>query len=160
MKTLILTGLILTLSGCGGYHQAKRNGGGAAAAPAPRTISQPIAITPGAQPIDSSGAVITPAAAPAPTPVPTPVPVSKPFATGPIHSACMSSDRKARSRTLCGCIQAVADQRLTGAQQTRAVGFYRDPHSAQVVRTSDRPADERFWETYSNYAQAAKRTCG
>ena len=155
MKKLILTGLILTLSGCGGYYQAKRKGG-AAVAPAPRTISQPIAITPGAQPIGTPGAAITPAAAPAPVPVP----VAKPFATGPLQTACMKSDRKARSRALCGCIQAVADQKLTSAQQSRAAGFYSNPQRAQEIRTSDRPVDERFWDVYSDYAGVAKRTCG
>lgn len=153
MKKLILTGLILTLSGCGGYYQAKRKGG-AAVAPVPRTISQPVAITPGAQPIGNSGAAITPAAAPAP------VPVAKPFATGPLQSACMKSDRKARSRALCGCIQAVADQTLTSAQQSRAAGFYSNPQRAQDIRTSNRTVDERFWDVYSDYADAAKRTCG
>ncbi|QYX58622.1 hypothetical protein K1T73_11915 [Roseovarius sp. SCSIO 43702] len=87
------------------------------------------------------------------------VPVAKPFANGPIKRACMNSDRKARSNELCGCIQAVADQTLSGADQSRAVSFYNDPHSAQEVRMSDRPGDEAFWKTYTNYAKTAERVC-
>lgn len=83
----------------------------------------------------------------------------RPVASGPISDACLASDRKARSPALCGCIQAVANQTLSGAEQRRALGFYRDPHSAQEVRTSDRPADQRFWETYIAYAERAERVC-
>lgn len=82
-----------------------------------------------------------------------------PMATGPISRACLSSDRTARSRALCGCIQAVANQTLNGAQQRRAIDFYKDPHVAQVIRQSDRPGDERFWRAYINYAERAERTC-
>mgnify|MGYP001774605224 CR=1 FL=1 len=46
-----------------------------------------------------------------------------------------------------------------GGEQRRAVGFYRDPHEAQEVRTSQRPADQRFWETYKAYADRAERVC-
>ncbi|MFU1476478.1 hypothetical protein ACM25N_01680 [Roseovarius sp. C7] len=137
MKNLLILGLALTLAGCGGYHKAKRDSGRSA----PRSISGPIAITPSA-----STTVIS-------------APASKPFANGPLQKACISSDRKARNSQLCGCIQAVANRTLNSSQQARAVGFYRDPHSAQEVRTSDRPGDERFWETYASYAETAKRTC-
>lgn len=84
----------------------------------------------------------------------------KPFASGPISDACLRSDRRARSPVLCGCIQAVANQTLSSADQRRAVTFYSDPHSAQVVRTSDRRADRRFWEVYTAYADRAERVCG
>lgn len=83
----------------------------------------------------------------------------RPMASGPISSACMQSDRKARSRALCGCIQAVADDTLSGSQQRRAVRFYRDPQAAQDIRQSKRPGDERFWEAYSTYAQRAEQVC-
>ncbi|WP_366129496.1 hypothetical protein [uncultured Roseovarius sp.] len=82
-----------------------------------------------------------------------------PMATGPISNACLQSDRKARSRALCGCVQAVANQTLSGAQQRRAVGFYKNPHSAQEIRQSDRPGDESFWRAYSAYAERAERVC-
>lgn len=84
----------------------------------------------------------------------------KPFARGPISKACMASDRKARSRELCGCIQAVADQRLSNSQQKTAVGFYSNPHRAQEIRQSDKASHEAFWKDYKAYGEAAKRTCG
>ena len=83
-----------------------------------------------------------------------------PMAFGPISKACMASDRKARSRQLCGCIQAAADQTLSGSQQRRAVKFYRDPHSAQEIRQSDRGGNERFWTAYSDYGKRARQLCG
>ena len=82
-----------------------------------------------------------------------------PMASGPISRACMTSDRKARSQALCGCIQAAANQTLNGSQQRRAVAFYNDPHSAQEVRQSDRANDERFWEAYRAYGDRAKQLC-
>jgi len=82
-----------------------------------------------------------------------------PMATGPLNTACMQSDRKARSPALCGCIQAVANETLSGSQQRRAVRFYRDPQAAQDVRQSNRSGDERFWEAYSSYAQRAEQVC-
>lgn len=81
------------------------------------------------------------------------------IASGPINSACLQSDRKARSRTLCGCIQAVANDTLSGADQRRAVQFYSDPQKAQDIRQSDRPGDERFWQAYGVYAARAEQVC-
>jgi len=144
MKKPIILGLALLLAGCGGYHKAKREVGRSAA---PRTISAPIAITPNA----NTSASATEASYQAPD--------VKPFANGPIQRACANSDRKARSRELCGCIQAVADETLSNSEQSRAVGFYKDPHSAQEVRQSDDLSDERFWKTYTNYAKSAERIC-
>ncbi|WP_245306314.1 hypothetical protein [Roseovarius aestuariivivens] len=88
-------------------------------------------------------------------------PVSRgmPMAFGPISKACMASDRKRRSRELCGCIQAVADDTLSFAQQRRAVGFYRNPHEAQEIRQSDRARDEDFWTAYRAYGDQAERQC-
>ena len=84
---------------------------------------------------------------------------ARPMASGPLSDACLQSDRKARSRALCGCIQAVANDTLSGRDQRRAVSFYRDPHSAQEIRQSDRPGDERFWRVYTAYAEQAERVC-
>lgn len=81
------------------------------------------------------------------------------MASGPINNACLGSNRTARSRQLCGCIQAVANQSLTSSQQVRAAAFYNDPHQAQVVRQSDRASDERFWEAYRAYGDRAERIC-
>ena len=82
-----------------------------------------------------------------------------PMAFGPINSACMASERKARSRSLCGCIQAVADQTLSSSQQRRAVSFYENPQKAQNIRQSDRAGDEAFWEAYTAYGQKAEQIC-
>lgn len=81
------------------------------------------------------------------------------ISSGPINTACLQSDRKARSRTLCGCIQAVANDTLSGADQRRAVQFYADPQKAQDIRQSDRPGDERFWQAYGAYAARAEQVC-
>jgi len=82
------------------------------------------------------------------------------IASGPISSACMASNRQARSQALCGCIQSVANRTLTGSEQRRAAGFYRDPQEAQDIRQSDNPSHERFWQRYKNYAQTAQGICG
>lgn len=81
------------------------------------------------------------------------------FATGPIYSACLSSDRPAKSRPLCGCVQASADTTLNRSEQSRAIAFFRDPHLAQVTRQSDRSGDERFWGRYKRFVDIAERTC-
>lgn len=81
------------------------------------------------------------------------------FATGPIHSACLRSDRRAASGSLCGCVQATADRELSRGEQSRVVSFFRDPHLAQVTRQSDRPRDERFWPKYKDFVSKAERNC-
>lgn len=81
------------------------------------------------------------------------------LSSGPISSACMGSDRKARSRQLCGCIQTVANQDLSGSDQRLAVRFYSDPHHAQEIRQSDRASHEAFWRRYSGYAERAEALC-
>ncbi|PVA12084.1 hypothetical protein DC366_02490 [Pelagivirga sediminicola] len=86
-------------------------------------------------------------------------PFYAPSASGPLRSACLASDRKARSDRLCGCIQAVADQHLSRGDQARAVKFYRDPQSAQDIRQSSRESDKRFWKSYSEYGTQAARIC-
>ena len=72
----------------------------------------------------------------------------------------MASDRKQASATRCGCVQAVANQRLSRADQSRAVGFFDDPQRAQDLRQSDNPAHEAFWQRWKAYGQAAGRICG
>ncbi|MEI4234528.1 hypothetical protein [Roseovarius sp. D22-M7] len=83
----------------------------------------------------------------------------QPVAAGPLATACLQSDRAARSAALCGCIQAVADRTLSGSEQRRAVSFYKDPHSAQEIRQSDRVRDRSFWRSYTEYALQAERVC-
>jgi len=84
---------------------------------------------------------------------------SAPVSFGPISQACMASNRDARSRSLCGCIQSVADETLSSSEQRRAARFYIDPQQAQEVRQSNNSSDERFWEAYAAYAQRANNTC-
>ena len=87
-------------------------------------------------------------------------PVQVRFATGPIYQACLKSDRKARSRSLCGCIQDAANRTLLPNYQSQAVKFYNNPQLAQDIRQSDRAKDERFWNTYKEYSRVAKASCG
>ncbi|WP_306113769.1 MULTISPECIES: hypothetical protein [unclassified Roseovarius] len=82
-----------------------------------------------------------------------------PVASGPISNACLASDRTARSRKLCDCIQAVANQTLTGSEQRRAASFYSNPQQAQNIRQSDRAADEQFWKAYRAYGERSERVC-
>ncbi|WP_347266786.1 hypothetical protein [Paracoccus sp. (in: a-proteobacteria)] len=85
--------------------------------------------------------------------------LTTPFAlAGPIDSACARSDRGA-SRQLCGCIQQVADQTLSRADQRRAARFFRDAEAAQEVRMSDSDADNAFWDRYRNFTAAAETYC-
>lgn len=88
-----------------------------------------------------------------------PVARTVPMAYGPIAEACLDSDRDGRSRRMCGCIQAAADETLTRSQQRRSVAFYTDPHSAQEIRQSDRRTDRKFWKAYAAYGARAEKLC-
>ena len=83
-----------------------------------------------------------------------------PMASGPISRACMASDRKARSAALCGCVQWVANETLSGSDQRRAVKFYREPQLAQDIRQSKRASDNVFWDAYTAYGTRAQQICG
>ncbi|WP_321831160.1 hypothetical protein [Thalassovita sp.] len=87
-------------------------------------------------------------------------PVAAPAFAGPIERACLASPRKESSRPLCNCIGQVANQMLSSADQRKAAKFFKDPHSAQEVRQSDRRADERFWERYVDFGSTAAAVCG
>lgn len=78
---------------------------------------------------------------------------------GPIDSACVRSDRARGNAALCGCIQQVANQTLSRADQRRAAQFFRDPHLAQEVRTSKRNGDSEFWRRYRHFASQAETLC-
>ena len=82
-----------------------------------------------------------------------------PLTAGTIERACLGSDRPGASRALCGCIQDAADLTLSNSDQRRAAGFFRDPHSAQEVRTSDRGSDEAFWLRYREFGSTAESFC-
>lgn len=79
---------------------------------------------------------------------------------GAIERACMKSDRKAANRSLCGCIQQVADATLSNREQRLAASFFKDPHKAQVIRQSDNSANEVFWKKYKAFGQNAQSYCG
>ncbi|MDO6483202.1 hypothetical protein [Shimia thalassica] len=78
---------------------------------------------------------------------------------GRISNACMQSDRKAKSRNLCRCIQNVADQNLTRRDQKMAASFFSDPHKAQEIRQSDNRSHEDFWKRYSEFGGVVAASC-
>ncbi len=81
------------------------------------------------------------------------------FATGPLQRACMAQGRKDANAQRCGCIQAVADRQLSGAEQRRGVKVFKDPHKIQVWRQSDRSGDNAFWDTWKAFGQSAEQIC-
>lgn len=85
--------------------------------------------------------------------------VSTPVSAGKIENACNASDRRASSRSLCSCIQSVADQLLTRREQSTAAKFFKDPHQAQEIRQSDNSRDEKFWVRYKQFGSVASRRC-
>jgi hypothetical protein len=81
-------------------------------------------------------------------------------ASGEIGSACIRGGRDAASPQLCTCIQRVANQTLSTADQRRASSFFDDPEKAEQVRRSDADRDDAFWERYSTFADQAEASCG
>ena len=79
---------------------------------------------------------------------------------GPIDRACMSSDRRARSPQLCGCIQRVANQTLSRNDQRMAAKFFRNPQMAQDIRQSSNHNHEVFWRKYRAFGETAATPCG
>lgn len=80
-------------------------------------------------------------------------------ASGPIRAACLAGGRRAADPALCGCIQAVADQTLSGGEQRAAVAFFDEPHLTQELRQSDDPNDEAFWLRWKAFGAQATETC-
>ncbi|MGQ0563746.1 MAG: hypothetical protein ACT4OK_01560 [Gemmobacter sp.] len=78
---------------------------------------------------------------------------------GPIGNACLKSDRKAASRSLCGCIQQAADQTLSGSDQRRVAKFFNDPEAVQKVKLSDTDRDDEFWTRYRAFSDTAQGVC-
>jgi hypothetical protein len=134
-KTTVTVLTILTLSACGGTRYASSNA---------RVASTPA-------PVQTFDAITGE--------VKTITPVALPFATGPIYSACQSDGRKAASRARCGCVQAVADQSLSTADQNRGTRYFKDPGALQEVRQSDNTGNERFWLAWKAFGQAAAAQC-
>lgn len=78
---------------------------------------------------------------------------------GPIETACNRSDRPSANRALCRCIDQVASQTLTRAEQRRAARFFANPDEAQSVRMSRTSSDNEFWARYRAFGDAADRSC-
>ena len=83
-----------------------------------------------------------------------------PAVAGAMSSACLKSDRKAKSRKLCRCMQSVADQELSRRDQKLAASFFQDPHKAQEIRQSDRSSHEQFWKRYKAFGATFAASCG
>ena len=79
--------------------------------------------------------------------------------SGDLAKACIAGGRVAANRALCSCVQQVANQTLSGADQRRAAGFFADPEVAQQVRQSDRAGDAAFWTRYRAFADQAAASC-
>ena len=78
---------------------------------------------------------------------------------GPIDSACLKSCRQQANRSVCTCIQQVADMTLQGGDQRQAAKFFKDPDQAQKVRMSKSDRDNAFWARYKNFTETASAYC-
>lgn len=129
---------------------------------APTTLTEPVALTPNTAPVAivPDAPAVTQAAAALPRTPAAPEPVVR-FATGPIFNACKSAGRKAATRTRCGCVQWVADQELTAAQQRRGAGYFSNKQALQDVRQSSETvaANGKFWDAWKAYGASAERQC-
>ena len=76
-----------------------------------------------------------------------------------IERACLRSDREARSRALCGCIQQAANLTLSANDQKLAASFYNKPGRLEDIQGSGRSAQLRFLERYAAYVEAARAFC-
>ena len=81
------------------------------------------------------------------------------FPAETIEQACLKSGRKAASRSMCGCVQNVADLTLSRSDQRKAAKFFIDPQEAQDVRASRKSRDDAFWERYTTFGEAAQVYC-
>ncbi len=82
-----------------------------------------------------------------------------PSASGEMSRACMQAGRDSASASLCGCVQAAANQTLNGSDQARAAEFFADPQKAQDTRTSDNSGTEAFWQRYRTFVSTAEALC-
>lgn len=86
--------------------------------------------------------------------------VPTPAEAGPMSSACLKSDRKAKSRKLCRCMQSVANKELSRRDQKLAASFFKDPQKAQDIRQSDKRSHEQFWKRYKAFGATFASSCG
>ncbi|MEX0279750.1 MAG: hypothetical protein AB3N13_01025 [Arenibacterium sp.] len=80
-------------------------------------------------------------------------------AKGPIAVACLQAGRKAATRELCGCVQAVANESLSSGDQRRGARFFADPALAHSVWRSSSASDDAFWDRWKAFAASAAKTC-
>lgn len=85
--------------------------------------------------------------------------LSLPVQAADIERACLSSERAAGNRVLCGCIQDAANLTLSPREQRMAAGFFKDPEKAQQVRSSDSRSSDAFWERYQAFGETASTFC-
>lgn len=78
---------------------------------------------------------------------------------GPIEGACLQSARNAANRSLCSCIQQVADITLQNTDQNLVASFFKDPNKAEKVRMSQSKRDDAFWDRYTTFGQQAQLSC-
>lgn len=76
-----------------------------------------------------------------------------------IERACNRSPRDAANRSLCSCIQDVADLTLNKRDQSAAARFFKDPQKAQDLRQANGSANEQFWKRYKEFGNAARGFC-
>ena len=79
---------------------------------------------------------------------------------GTIERACLKADRPDATRSLCRCIQKVADATLSGGERSKVAKFFSDPHKSQSTRQSDRRSDEQFWKRYKRFGELVSQNCG
>lgn len=80
--------------------------------------------------------------------------------TGEVGQACMAAGRSAANPRLCSCIDQVAGQTLTRAEQGETARYIRDPEALHSMKIDDRPRAERMWERYDRFVKTARTTCG
>lgn len=78
---------------------------------------------------------------------------------GPIEGACLKSARTGANRSLCSCIQQVADITLKNNDQSLVASFFKDPDKAEKVRMSQSKRDDAFWERYTTFGDQARLSC-
>lgn len=83
-----------------------------------------------------------------------------PADAGTISRACLKSDRNGATRSMCRCIQQVANQSLSRSDQKLAASFFADPHKAQEIRQSDSRSHEKFWLRYKDFGSVVSASCG
>jgi hypothetical protein len=85
--------------------------------------------------------------------------VAQASTAGPVETACNRSGRDAANRSLCRCIQAVADETLKGSDQRRAAKLFGDPELAHKTWISKTRSNDAFWDRYQVFSEQAQAFC-